>query len=649
KPENVILARDGRAVITDFGIARALADGEAGRTIGGIVGTPSYMAPEQVEGATDLDGRADLYALGTMLFELLSGKLAWPGDSIVAIATSRILRPPPDVRTHLPDLPEAAAALVLKLMARHRQDRFATAEEAGAAIAALVAADLPSSRSLPPAAPSSTLSMPTPPTVVHRQRRTVAVLPLINLATADDEYLVQTLTEDLVDLLSVVPELRVRPRGETARFAGRTRDVREAGRELDVDVVVDGSLRRIGDLVRVSLRLVTVEDGFQLWARRFDVAPASVLNVADDAASAVASALAAERTAEARPVASDPMAQELYLRGRYLLNRGWFEASREGVELLREAHERAPDDARIAGTYALAIARILTSDRDAEVAAAKARELAERTLERDPTQPEARVALGFLHINDSEGAAAAVQLKKALAVAPNSTEALDGIGRMLVEIGRPVAGIATLRRALAVDPLITHPRHSIARTYALLGEMDRAYEALGPVPTEPGDFVAYTMLKARFALWLGDRAAAQPLAETLAAATGLTVFARKALSELLRLVGLPSMDAATCAELDASLPVTLAFAPRRLAFHAQLRTELKLAGGKTEAGLSDLRAADSNGLFDLFWLDRCRIFDGVRSTPEFLRVRESTAARADRIAQILDPSGRSASLAPAAP
>lgn len=123
--------------------------------------------------------------------------------------------------------------------------------------------------------------MPTPTGGRGRQRRTVAVLPLINLAAEEHEYLVQTVTEDLVDLLSVVPELRVRPRGETVRFASRSRDVREAGRELGVDVVVDGSLRRVNDLVRVSLRLVTVEDGFQLWARRFDVASASVLDVAD--------------------------------------------------------------------------------------------------------------------------------------------------------------------------------------------------------------------------------------------------------------------------------------------------------------------------------------------------------------------------------
>ena len=273
KPENVVLTRDGRAVITDFGIARAVAESELGRTVGGIVGTPAYMAPEQVEGASNLDGRTDLYALGVMLFELLTGEIPWTGDSIVALAAARLLRPPPDVRTHDATIAAPVAELVLKLMARARTDRFASAEEAGAAMAVLQGDDLPSARSLAPA-PTGLVTAAALVTAPPRAQRTiVAVLPLTNLAAEDDEYLAQSVTEDLVDLLSVLPELRVRPRGETARFSDRSRDVREAGRALGVDVVVDGSLRRVGALVRVSFRLVTVEDGFQLWARRFDDRP----------------------------------------------------------------------------------------------------------------------------------------------------------------------------------------------------------------------------------------------------------------------------------------------------------------------------------------------------------------------------------------
>ncbi|MBN9162816.1 MAG: protein kinase, partial [Myxococcales bacterium] len=294
KPENVIVAKDGRAVITDFGIARAATREELSRTVGGIVGTPAYMAPEQVEGSADLDARADLYALGTMLFELITGQMAWQGDSIVTVAAGRLLKPPPDPRTVMPNLPAPVAELVLKLMARYRDDRFASAHDTAIALDGLVVAPA-SAPAVSRHAPSGTLPLlPALPSLREQRStgaRVVAILPVLNLGASDDLYLVDNVNEDVVDLLSVVPGLLVRPRGDTARFDDPRRDVREVGRSLGADVVVDGSLRRLGDTVRASFRLISVEDGFQLWARRFDRPPAQLLSIADDAAEAIARAL----------------------------------------------------------------------------------------------------------------------------------------------------------------------------------------------------------------------------------------------------------------------------------------------------------------------------------------------------------------------
>jgi serine/threonine-protein kinase len=643
KPENVILARDGRAVITDFGIARAVAQAEMARTAAGMIGTPAYMAPEQVEGAIDLDGRADLYALGTMLFELLTGKDAWPGDSVVAVAAGRILRPPPDVRTHVPDLPEPVAALVLKLMARMREDRYASAEEAEHALAALAAGDLPSTRSLVPAGPKGTLPLGAAVTPAHASRKTVAVLPLVNVGAEDDAYLAQTVTEDLVDLLSMVPGLRVRPRGETAQYDRASRDVREAGRTLGVDVVVDGSLRRIADVVRVSVRLVTVEDGFQLWARKFDRPAAQVLTVADDAAAAIAGALATELAAGGgRTAIGDDVAQDLYLRGRYLLHRGWLEVSRKGVELLGEAHRRAPDDPRIAGTYALAIARVLSGDPTTRIQAPDPRELAEKTLAMDPMQPQARVALGFVHLNNSEGVTAATFLKRALAVAPNAVEALDAVGRVLVEVGRWQLGISTLRRALAIESGMAQASQTIGRAYALVGDMDAAIEALGPFPRDPSEIAPYVLIRGRIAMWHRDRAAAQALATELEARE-VTEIGKARLAALLAITTTGTIPDAAVAELEASLPFDARYHPKRVSFHAQIRTEMKLGGGRIEEALADLRVADNNGLLDLLWLDRCGLFDVVRDRPEYITIRKSTAERAARVIEILDPTPSRAS------
>ena len=653
KPENVILARDGRAVITDFGIARALASAELARTAAGMVGTPAYMAPEQVEGSIDLDARADLYALGAMLFELITGKPAWPGDSVIAIAAARLLRPPPDPRVHLPELPEPAALVVLRLMARAREERYATAEEASQALSALASGDHPSSRSVVPRSDGSSTVMggapSTPPpgtgtallpvtgATPRSTRKAVAVLPLVNLGAEDDAYLAQTLTEDLVDLLSMVRDLRVRPRGETAPFATANRDVREIGRSLDVDVVVDGSLRRLGDTVRVSVRLVTVEDGFQLWAQRFDRPAAQILTVADDAAAAIAAALATQlATGAPRVAAPDDVAQDLYLRGRYLLQHGWFDQSREGVKLLGKAHERAPDDPRIAGTYALAIARVLSGDPAASAEVPDARELAEKTLAVDPMQVQARVALGFVHLNNAEGVAAATLLKRALALAPNAVEALDVVGRVLLEVGRSERGIATLRRALSIDSALAQARHAIGRGYALLGDYDSALEALGPFPTVAADIPPYVLMRGRMALWKNDRESAATMTEQLLRSEANEI-GKFRMAALLAIVRTGTVTDEAVAQIDASLPLEVRFQPRRVAFHAQVRTEAKLGGGRIEAALADLRTADANGLLDILWLDRCALFDKVRDRPEFIAIRKSTADRAERVADVLDP------------
>jgi tetratricopeptide (TPR) repeat protein len=389
--------------------------------------------------------------------------------------------------------------------------------------------------------------------------------------------------------------------------------------------------------VRVSVRLVTVEDGFQLWARRFDRPAAQVLTVADDAAAAIASALATELRAGAeRRTVGDAVAQDLYLRGRYLVHRGWFEMSQQGVALLGQAYERAPDDPTIAGTYALAIARVVSGDPASKLRAPDPRELAEKVLASEPLQVQARVALGFVHLNNAEGVTAATLLKRALALAPNALEALDVVGRVLVECGRWELGIATLRRALASDNALSQARQAIGRGYGLVGDYDSALEALGTFPTDLMDVFPYVLIRGRMALWRGDRAAARKLSAELAKANIPPVAARR-MTALLEIAVTGELTDAVNAEVEESLALDRAYQPRRVSFHAQVRTELKLGGGRIEEGLVDLRVADSNGLLDLLWLDRCPLFDLVRHRPEYIAIRKSTAERAERVLAILDP------------
>jgi len=642
KPENVIIARDRGAVITDFGIARALAQAEMGRTgAGAVLGTPAYMAPEQVEGAADLDARADLYAVGAMLFELLTGVMPWRGDSVIAVAAARLLREPPDPRAERPDLPAAVASLVLRLMARRRDDRFASADEIAAALDEIDVALRDS---------ASPLTVSPSPSGVPRARpssgslavtaKTVAVLPFVNLGSREDAYLAELLGEDLLDLLSVVRGLRVRPRGETARFTDAGRDVREVGRTLGVDVVVDASIRRVGDTVRVAVRLVTVEDGFQLWARRFDRPSSQVLTVADEAARAIAATLASELDRHMAPIATDPVAQDHYMRARHLMNRGTFEAFPTAVALLEEAHARAPEDPRIAGTYALAIARAVgTHEMTDSGAYERARAAADETLAVDPEQPEALVALAFLHLSRSEHVETAEYLRRAIDVAPNAIEALDLAGRMLVEAARIEPGMRMLRRALAIYPEMQQPRQSIARVHALLGEHEAFLDAIGPLPDNASDRIAFLLLRGRVLLWRRDKQGAEALAAEVARLP-MSPYAQRAIGGLLRAGILSELTPEDRAALDTILPLDPRLPKRRRSFYAQVRAEVKLTIGDVPGGLEELVIADQEGLADVLWLERCELFAPLRRQAAFEGILARTQARVAGLHEILETRRR---------
>ncbi|MFO0572069.1 MAG: serine/threonine-protein kinase [Polyangiaceae bacterium] len=351
KPDNVMLAKDGRVVITDFGIARDPVAAAQGETLGIVVGTPAYMAPEQVEASTTMDARTDIYALGVMLFELFTGELPFKG-SAMALAAARLYAPPPDPRTLAPTLPAAIAEVVLRCLAQDRAARFADALEVANALSA-------SSPTLEQGSAIPKPSIPPPSAVAEGQReKAVAVLPFRNLGPSGDEYVADGITDDLIDSLSMTAGLRVRPRGSVTRFKGVDADPREIGRDLGVDVVVEGSVRRLESRVRLTARVTSVEDGFQLWAQRFDRPANDLLVVSDETARAVAEALTVRSAGRQHVAPSDAGAVDLYLKARAEVRDPRNGSIERAIGLFRAAHERAPEDIAILSGYARACARL---------------------------------------------------------------------------------------------------------------------------------------------------------------------------------------------------------------------------------------------------------------------------------------------------
>ena len=315
KPDNVIVMGDGRAKILDFGLATTMplpspaSEAQtAARTLPGLVlGTLGYLAPEQAR-ALPVDHRADIFACGAVLFEMLTGERAFRGES-PADTIALILHRPPAALVFGPTVTPALAAAVRRCLEQEVAKRFQTAGDLALALEDISPDGGPAPVRAPGAAgPAS-----------------VAVLPFANLSAApDDQYFSDGLAEDLVNALARLPGLRVASRTSSFRFRGREVDVRQAGRELGVGAVLEGSVRRAGERLRFTVHLTGVDDGYHIWSERFDRELADVFEVQDEVVTAIVAAIApaliGREGGAVRRTTAQPEAYDLYLKGRHLWN-----------------------------------------------------------------------------------------------------------------------------------------------------------------------------------------------------------------------------------------------------------------------------------------------------------------------------------------
>jgi serine/threonine-protein kinase len=623
KPDNVMVASDGRVVITDFGIAREpIGAAAAKHTIGGIVGTPAYMAPEQVEARPDIDARADVFAFGVMLFELLTGQLPYKGESALTLAAARLYTDAPDPSTLRPDLPPGICQVVLRCLSREVAARFSDASELAMALAN-ASPTMPQASSPRSVAPSGIQP------VVSREKA-VAVLPFRNVGAPEDDYVADGLSSELIDTLSMTAGLRVRPHGAVAQFKGATRDPRDIGRELEVDVIAEGSVRRAGDRVRLTVRLTSVEDGFQLWAQRFDRPANDLLVMSDETAHAISNALTVH-AAEAHRQPLDALAVDLYLRARNEARQMGAGRVHRAIELFRAAHERAPNDVKILAGLARACARAWFFQGSAPADAAEtARALAKRAHEAAPEDPEALLALATVHLMDQDVRAAAHTARLALAASPWNPDALEFVGRLLSESGRPDLAIQRLEAALQLDPTLRVARLEYVRVHALLGNYAKALEMLDSavgVPDYEGDSVA----RARIALWSPD---------ILASVLKLEVPDGDHARSPWRLVKLQQSVARGEPQDDmikelAELGDQSRAASRFATLLYQILTELLIHLGRLDEAMIYLEKAVQSGLIDLSWIDGKTPVQRLAALPRFRELREPVAERGRVIREAL--------------
>ena len=306
KPENILL-HEGHALVADFGIGKAIV-AAANETstftqVGVTVGTPAYMSPEQAAGE-ELDGRSDLFALGCVLYEMLTGEVAFTGPTVQAIIASRFIHTPPDVTAQRPATPSAVSQTVAKLLSKAPDDRHATGAQV---IASLTSAPQPA-RSAP----------------VATEEVSIAVLPFSSLSREpDDEFFADGVTEEILNALAQIPRLRVAGRSSAFSFKGKNEDLRSVGAKLNVSTILEGTIRRAGNRLRITAQLSKASDGYQLWSERYDRVAEDVFAVQDEIASAIAGKLRltldADNGSRPRAPTEHLAAYELYLKGRALL------------------------------------------------------------------------------------------------------------------------------------------------------------------------------------------------------------------------------------------------------------------------------------------------------------------------------------------
>jgi eukaryotic-like serine/threonine-protein kinase len=485
KLENVMLRHDGYVKVLDFGIAK-LAHGAEGvseaetvvtlETRPGLVfGTANCMSPEQARGLP-VDARSDIFSFGVLLYELFTGRKPFDGPSTTDVMVAILDREPKPPSHVVVELPTSLDSIIMKCLQKNREQRYQAAGELMVDLKALTM--LISSSSMARPALDSTPS--------------IAVLPFVNMsADPENEYFCDGLSEELLNLLAKIEDLRVAARTSSFSFKGKETDVREIGRRLSVSTVLEGSVRRSGSRIRISAQLVNIGDGYHLWSERYDRQMEDVFDVQDEIAKAIVDALTAKlvksgaavpelkvQPASPRPVSLE--AHQAFLKGRFYWNQRTWESIAHGIECFSDAIAGDPlyapayvglaDSLNLLGYY---------SERPPKQAYPRAKAAAMQALAIDPASAEAHASLAYATLfYDWDWEAADREFRRAIELNPEYASAHQWYGWYCFATGDLDRAVENMRRAHVLDPLAPIISAHLALALMHTGKHDLALRSL---------------------------------------------------------------------------------------------------------------------------------------------------------------------------
>ncbi len=583
KPENVML-HEGEAMIMDFGIAKAVsvAGSETLTQTGMMVGTPAYVSPEQASGEAVIDGRSDQYSLACVLYEMLAGERPFTGPTAQAVLAKRFagsVRPVTQIR---PSVPPAVEKALSRAMSTETSGRYASLALFAQALA---------SGSL--TTPTDTQTMPQP---VVSAAKSVAVLPFENMSNdAENEYFTDGIAEEIITALTKIQSLRVASRVSAFAFKGRKDDIEEIGRKLKVSTVLGGSMRKMGNRIRITAQLVNVADGYQLWSERYDRELEDVFAIQDDISQAIVKALRVilsedEKKAIEKVRSVNVEAYDFYLRGRQYFHQ-W---RRKSMEYARQMFNRAieidPEYARAHAGIADACSLLYTYWDAREFNLRQADTASSRALELDPELAEAHLARGIAVSLSKNMVEAEQEFQTAMRLDPKLFEAPYFYGRACMAEGRFADAARLFERAMTL---------------------------------RPEDYQAPTFL-----------AASQKAVGKVEEALATRRLAMKIISERLELNpddGRALTLAATNSSKLGDVDKALEYAERTLAVdHDDPMLLYNVACvyavlGKNDLALDSLESAVDRGLGHKAWIDHDSDLDSIRSHPRFQKVVDAVS------------------------
>jgi serine/threonine-protein kinase len=525
KPGNLMVLPDGTVKILDFGLATVA---DLSRTMSrSTAGTPAYMSPEQVRGAA-VDHRADLWALGVLLYEMTTAARPFRGDNEWSTAHNVLHADPAPPSALRAEIPLAVENLILSLLQKDPRARYASAEAVRQDIMAIQAGQVPSSltgrirgtrlrpyrnrrnialvvsalvvavvglgallfRNGAPEVPAVSAAGQQKGTAAADEiysPRAIAVLPFRNLSGAErDDYFSDGLTQELTGALSQIKAVRVAARSSAAKFGSEHRDIREVGRALHVGTVVEGSVRKNADRVRVAVQVTNARDGFQVWSHAYELRGAEVLNIGNELAGRIANAVEAELTPGERarlalPPTRNLEAYDSYLKGAYFGH----QRSRDGLARAIEHFEKAivldphfaAAHAGLANVFPPYATHGFLNPQDARE---RMRMPALNAVAFDPGLAEAQVALAaYLSFFEWDWSAGEQAFRRAIAIDPGNGRARGWYSFLLSSLGRHDEALRGAKIQAELGPLGPFDVNAPGQVRVLAG--DTSDEALALV------------------------------------------------------------------------------------------------------------------------------------------------------------------------